>query len=49
MARVMARDYIKNCITVITGIDVADHPGEATCPAENLNMNEKLLQEEGNG
>ncbi len=49
MVRVTARDYIKYCITAITGIDVANHPEEATCPAENLNMIEKLLQEEGNG
>jgi hypothetical protein len=49
MARVTARDCIKNCITAITGIDVAIHSEEATCPAENLNMIEKFLQEEGNG
>lgn len=49
MAPVTARDCVKNCITAITGIDVANHPEEAPHPAENLNMIEKLLQEEGNG
>lgn len=49
LALVTARDCIKNCITAIIGIDVANHPEEATHPAENLNTIEKLLQEEGNG
>jgi hypothetical protein len=44
-----ARDYRKNSITAINGIDVANHPEKATHPAENLHMIEKLLQEEGNG